>query len=126
MHRGTLTRYAVVGTSTLALYLALGDTLRRLDMPLPVLGSVPFAGAVLFNYILQRSWVFRDRRPPLASAPRFAMMVVVGYVINYAALAALSPRLSFAFAQVVAALIVISFNAALSFTWVFVKGRTHE
>lgn len=121
IHGGTLTRYATVGVSTFLLYLSLGDALRRLNMPFPVLASVPFAGAVLFNYFLQRNWVFRDERPAVESAVRFAVMVALGYAINYCVLTALSSHMSLALAQALAALLVILSNAALSFTWVFVS-----
>lgn len=117
---GTLLRYAVVGVATLALYLALGEALRRLRWPMSALASVPFALAVLFNYLLQRGWVFKDHGPSRSSAPRFAAMIALGYTINYLALATLSSWIPLVFAQVVAACLVVVSNAALSFTWVFV------
>jgi putative flippase GtrA len=117
-----LLRYAVVGSLTLAVYLAVGHVVRRLELPLPWQASLAFMAAVTFNYLLQRAWVFEDARPARSSLPKYAVMITVGYMINLAALTAFAPRMPLLLAQLTAVILVVAWNAALSFSWVFLAG----
>lgn len=116
-----LVRYAVVGVLTLAVYLAVGQGLHRVAMTAFWQGSLSFSAAVTFNYLLQRLWVFRDPRPTASSLPKYVVMISIGYVINGLCLIALYPSVPLLMAQLAAALLVILANAALSFSWVFLK-----
>ena len=118
-----LVRYAVVGVSTLAIYLACGEVAHGLAMPLIWQASLPFVVAVAFNYVLQRVWVFEDSRPIASSLPKYGIMIVIGYVINLLALIALSPRLPLMVAQLTAAALVVISNAFFSFLWVFLSDK---
>jgi putative flippase GtrA len=118
-------RYAVVGVSTLAIYLALGEILHRLNAQLFWQASVPFLAAVTFNYLLQRGWVFDDSRPAVASLPKYVVMIVIGYLINFAAFVTLSPQMPLVAAQLIAAVLVVISNAVFSFSWVFIGARAH-
>lgn len=115
----TLFRYAVVGLVTLGVYLSVGQVLNRLDVSLMAQASVSFAAAVCINYLLQKTWVFQDRRPAARSLPKYAVMIAAGWAINFAALAVLSARLPLLVAQLGAVVLVVGWNALLSFCWVF-------
>jgi len=112
-------RYALVGVLTLAIYMLLGGLMHRLHTPLFWEASLPFAAAVIFNYLSQRSWVFADARPVASSLRKYALMIAAGCGINYFALLALLPRMPLALAQFTAVLLVILSNAVFSFSWVF-------
>lgn len=114
-----LLRYAVVGLLTLAIYLAIGELARRLGLAVIWQASLSFGSAVTINYLLQRRWVFGDRRPMAASLPKFAVMIAAGFVINALALLALAPRMPPLVAQLTAALLVVASNALFAFSWVF-------
>lgn len=114
-----LLRYAVVGLLTLAIYLAIGELARRLDLAVIWQASLSFGSAVTVNYLFQRRWVFSDHRPMAASLPRYAVMIAVGFVINALTLLALAPRMPLLVAQLAAGLVVVASNALFSFSWVF-------
>lgn len=116
-----LVRYAVVGIITLAIYLAIGEVVHRLNIPLFWRAPVPFAAAVAANYLLQRAWVFEDPRPTFASLPKFVVMIIVGYVINFLALLTFLPRMPLLLAELSAVVLVVLSNAIFSFWWVFVR-----
>lgn len=113
-------RYAVVGVVTLGVYLVLGQLLHRFEVPLLWQACVSFLGAVAVNYVLQKTWVFEDRRPVAHSLPRYFVMIAFGAAINLAALAILSLRWPLLLAQLAAVVLVVAWNALLSFCWVFV------
>jgi putative flippase GtrA len=71
---------------------------------------------------LQRAWVFEDARPARSSLPKYAVMITVGYMINLAALTEFAPRMPLLLAQLTAVMLVVAWNAALSFSWVFLAG----
>jgi putative flippase GtrA len=114
-----LARYAAVGLLTLAIYLSVAKAAGRLGMTLSWQASMAFISAVVVNYLLQRSWVFADCRPAASSLPKYVLMVSVGYMVNLAALEALTPRIPVTVAMLVAVVVVVISNAVLSFTWVF-------
>jgi putative flippase GtrA len=114
-----LLRYAVVGILTLAIYMLLGGAMHRLQAPLFWEATLPFAAAVIFNYLSQRSWVFADSRPMSSSLLKYALMIAMGYTINYFALLALLPRMPLHLAQLTAVVLVVLSNAVFSFSWVF-------
>jgi putative flippase GtrA len=114
-----LARYAVVGLVTLAVYLITGRLAQGLEIAMVWQASLAFTAAVTVNFLLQRAWVFADSRPAASSLPRYAVMISVGYVINYLALASLSPHLPLIMAQLFAVCLVVISNAVLAFSWVF-------
>lgn len=119
-----LARYAVVGFLTLAIYLLVARAAGRLGLALSWQVSLAFVSAVVVNYLLQRSWVFADRRPAASSLPKYVVMISVGYVVNLVALEALAPRIPMTVALLVAVVAVVISNALLSFTWVFLNRDT--
>ena len=114
-----LLRYGVVGLLTYALYAGTGHLLLRAEVSLPVLAPIAFTVAIVFNYLLQRAWVFDDSRPVSGSLPKYLRMVLVGYVINSIVLLTLVPSLSLSLAQFVAVVLVIISNGLFSFLYVF-------
>lgn len=119
LQAGRLLRYAVVGLVTLGVYLLLGQLLHRLGVTLLWQACVSFLGAVAVNYVLQKTWVFEDRRPVTHTLPRYFVMIAFGAAINLAALAVLSLRWPLLLAQLAAVVLVVGWNALLSFCWVF-------
>lgn len=116
-------RYALVGLATFAVYVAVGALLKGQGMGRAAQASLAFIAAVTLNYLLQRAWVFEDRRPVSMSLPQYAVMIGLGYAINVLAFVILSPRLPLLAAQFAAASLVVLSNAALSFHWVFGRQR---
>lgn len=114
-----VTRYAVVGAVTLAVYLVVGALLQVTGATVVWLAPVAFAVAVAVNYILQRVWVFADPRPVGASLPKYTLMVAVGGAVNSYVLIALAPRMPLLWAQLLAATLVVLSNALFSFLWTF-------
>lgn len=117
--RGRLIRYALTGLVTLGVYLSLGHLLHRLELPLLWQACVSFFGAVSVNYVLQKTWVFEDRRPAAHSLPRYCVMIAGGAAINLAALAVLVHQWPLLLAQLTAVILVVAWNALMSFCWVF-------
>lgn len=125
--RSRVLRYATVGGLTLAIYIGLGQLLHHAGLSVPWQASLSFITAVAFNYLVQRSWVFDDSRPVRDSLPRYVLMIAVGYAINLAALFSLSPAVPLLAAQLAAVFLVVCWNAALSFCWVFLaEARSQE
>lgn len=114
-----LLRYATVGGLTLAIYIGLGQLLHHSGLSVPWQASLSFIAAVAFNYLLQRSWVFEDSRSARDSLPKYVLMIAVGYAINLATLFAISYAVPLLAAQLAAVVLVVLWNAALSFCWVF-------
>jgi putative flippase GtrA len=117
-----IARYATVGILTLSIYILVAKASGLFGLSLPWQVSLAFISAVVFNYLLQRSWVFADSRPVIASLPKYVAMVCVGYVVNLLAIDAMAPRISMTMALVVASALVAMSNALFSFTWVFLNG----
>lgn len=115
-----LARYAAVGILTLGIYLVMGEWVQRSGMHFGWQATLPFAAAVICNYLLQRSWVFQDARPVSSSLPRYTVMIVTGWTLNTLTLFALAPVVSLLLAQLLAALLVVLSNAVFSFAWVFI------
>lgn len=124
-------RYAAVGILTLGIYLVVGEWVQRSGMHFGWQATLPFATAVICNYLLQRSWVFEDARPVASSLPRYAVMIVIGWMLNTLTLFALVSVVSLLLAQLLSALLVVVSNAVFSFAWVFLdrvgkSGRSHD
>lgn len=115
-------RYATVGLLTLAIYILVAKAGGRFGLSLSWQVSLAFISAVIFNYLLQRSWVFADSRPVAASLPKYVAMVCVGYAVNLLAIDAMTPRISLTTALVAASVLVSISNAVFSFAWVFFIG----
>jgi putative flippase GtrA len=116
---GRIARYAAVGLLTFGVYLAAGQAALQLGFPLAARAFVPFTLAVVANYLLQRHWVFEDRRPASASLTRYVLMVTLGYAINLAVLAWAPAHMPLPVVQTAAAVLVVASNAVLAFSWVF-------
>lgn len=121
MKRARIFRYGIAGLATLGVYLAAGQLLERLGFPLLWQACVSFLAAVCVNYLLQKTWVFEDRRPAGHSLPKYLVMIGAGAAINLAALSILSTRWPLLAAQLGAVVVVVCWNATLSFCWVFLS-----
>lgn len=114
-----LMRYAFVGFTTLAIYLFVGVALDRAGVMILWLAPIAFSAAVTVNYILQKMWVFKDRRPVISSLPKFFVMTLVGFITNSVILGVAVSQLPLVLAQLLAASVVVLSNALFSFLWVF-------
>lgn len=112
-------RYIVVGLLTYALYAGVGQLLLRTGVRLSILAPTAFTAAIVFNYLMQRVWVFDDRRPLGTTLPKYLIMICVGYVLNSVVLIALVPSISLSMAQFVSVILVVMSNALFSFLYVF-------
>lgn len=120
---GKLIRYAVVGTLTLVVYLAVGEVAHRNGLAMGWQASLAFIAAVAFNYLLQQWWVFEGAGPTASTFPKYVVMVCVGYLINLTALKSLTAHLPLLLAQLIAVTLVVLSNAGLAFTWVFLNQK---
>lgn len=103
--RAELLRYAVVGTSSLGVYLLLLFVITEAaGLKLLPASIVAYAIAIVWGYTFQRFWTFRSTRRHLVAAPLFVLVQGVGIVINTVALNVLVERagMGFAPAQLIA------------------------
>lgn len=112
-------RYIVVGLLTYAIYAGVGQLLLRAGVRLSILAPTAFTAAIVFNYLMQRVWVFDDRRPLGTTLPKYLIMICVGYVLNSVVLIALVPSIPLSMAQFVSVILVVMSNALFSFLYVF-------
>ena len=127
---GSLVRFAVVGIiSNVALYLAyVGVTLMGIGPKVAM--TLCFVAGVLFSFVLNRNWSFKSTSPTSGAFLRYAIVYLVGYLLNLAGLLAFVDWWGFPHEIVQACMIAVV--AVLMFvaqrTWVFRPraGRLHS
>lgn len=103
--RAELARYAVVGISSVGVYLLLIFIVTEaIGLKLLPASIVAYLLAIVWGYTFQRFWTFRSTRRHLVAAPLFVFVQGVGMVINTVALHLLVERagMDFAPAQFIA------------------------
>lgn len=114
-----LVRYIIVGLTTMGVYLAAGAVLNASGLSIRWIAPLAFGAAILFNYVMQRQWVFSDARPVSASLPKYVIMILTGFIINSVVIETVATQAPLVIAQVIAAVFVIAANALFLFLWVF-------
>lgn len=117
-----LVRFALIGgVGTAAHFAVLGVLTEVL-----ALGAVwaSQAGAVvgaLVNYVLNRRWNYRSRLAHRVTAPRFAVTVLAGWVLNGLLMATWVEAMDWHWlpAQVLTTLLVLLWNFAVNHFWTF-------
>lgn len=79
---GTVVRYALAGGLSAAAHLGSLAVLVRFGIDPVSASSIGFAASVVVSYTLQKSWVFRSPRSHARAIPRFAVAVLVGFLLN--------------------------------------------
>jgi putative flippase GtrA len=116
-----LTRFALAGgAGTAAHYLVLLALVSLAGVP-P--GRAAFAGAVVgacVVYLLNRRYTFASQRSHAATLPRFALMAIVGAVLNGVLVGLLSAAgMYFLLAQLLATAAILVINFIVSKLWIF-------
>jgi putative flippase GtrA len=92
--------------------------------PAPLGSAVGFAVGAVVSYGLNRRYTFESDRAHRAAAPRHALTVGSGWVLNTAGVALLHGPLGWPVwvAQVLSTGVVLVWHFALSRWWVFTRG----
>jgi putative flippase GtrA len=116
-----LSRFAVVGVATNALFYALYLGLTRLLVPPEIAGSLVYLGAVCFSYFLNAGWSFSGRTRARGSSVRYGVAYGLGYLFYIALFTALSRLAGWPheLVQLIAIVCVAAFQFLLLNYWVF-------
>lgn len=117
-----LFRFGVVGALGTAVYYAvLWGLVELLGVRVLVASSIAFLLVCVENYILHYLWTFGSAKAHTFAFPRFSLMTVIGFWINWAVMLIGVSRLAFNYLLVQAAAIalVITWNYTLSSYWIF-------
>ena len=90
-------------------------------VPVMLATSIAFVLVTVQNYVLHYLWTFDSDRPHIAALPRFFVMNVVGFCLNWGIMFA-GVRLAefhYLVVQGVAIAVVITWNVMLSHFWIF-------
>lgn len=121
-----LIRFAIVGVSASGAYYAiLAGLVELAGLPVLVATSIAFIAVCVGNYVLHHFWTFSSSEPHASAFARYALMVTVGFCINWAVMALGVSILSLNYLLVQAAAIaaVVAWNFILSSYWVFRKAN---
>jgi putative flippase GtrA len=110
-----------VGLASTALhYAVMSLAIEVLGTPVLLAASAGFLAGAALNYTLNRWISFASDRPHREGLPRFALMVVIGVLLNSLLLAlGLHLGLHYLPAQVLATVGVMGFNFACMKYWIF-------
>jgi putative flippase GtrA len=118
-----LARFAVVGaTGAIVYYVALWTLVEWMLVPVMLATSIAFVLVAAQNYVLHYLWTFDSDRSHIAALPRFLVMNVVGFCLNWGIMFA-GVRLAefyYLIVQGVAIAVVITWSVMLSHFWIFV------
>jgi putative flippase GtrA len=81
---GSFTRYVAVGGTALGLHLVVLRMLLLEGAQASAASATGFAIACIFNYSMQRLWVFRSARSHSAALPRYVAITTTMLVVNTA------------------------------------------
>lgn len=117
-----LFRFCVVGIATALLQWCLLYVGVELAGTEPTItSSVAFVIVVIFNYLMHYSWTFDETAPHTQTLTRYLFMISCGFLINAAVmyLGVNYSGVNYMLVQVVAFLLVISWNFSVALLWVF-------
>lgn len=111
---------AAGGAGTLLHYLTLIALVSALGIPA---GRAAFVGAVVgacVVYVLNRRFTFDSRRSHAKTLPRFALLALVGAMLNGVLVGMLSAAgVHFLLAQMIATIVILVINFIVSKLWIF-------
>lgn len=116
-----LVKFAIVGgAGTACHYLVLIGLVALQHMQPGVAAGIGAAVGAVANYLLNRRFTFDSQRPHRETLPRFALMALVGALLNGFLVAQLSSAgLYFLLAQAIATVVILIINFIVSKTWIF-------
>ena len=117
-----LLRFCVVGIATALLQWSLLYVGVELAGTEPTItSSVAFVIVVIFNYLMHYSWTFDESAPHTQTLARYLFMISCGFLINATVMYAgvNYSGVNYMLVQVVAFLMVISWNFSVALLWVF-------
>lgn len=125
--QATTLRFAFVGMTVAATYVALYLGLLALGVQQFVANSLAFLLAVALQYVAQAAFTFARKLNDLVQALRFAVMICLGLLVSTLITGVLGPM--FGLSDVWAALAVTAFlpivNFAMMTLWVFSGQQTN-
>jgi putative flippase GtrA len=120
--RGRLWRYAITGlASTLTHLLTLTALVEALATRPVTASTAGFVASVAVSYVLQRRWVFESSAGMWETAPRFLVVILVGFSINGSVVFVGTETLAihYLWPQLVAFVLVPLSNYTLNSLWTF-------
>lgn len=117
-----LIRFGSVGALATAVYYGLLWVMVEIfSLPVLVATSAAFVFVTLENYILHYTWTFRSTNAHVEAFPRFLVMNVVGFGINWLVMygGVVVAGFYYLAVQALAIAMVVAWNLALSHFWIF-------
>ena len=79
-----LVKFGFVGVlASIVFYLLLWVMVELLDIPVLIATSIAFILVIIENYILHHRWTFRSNKAHKKTFPRFVLMSILGFAINW-------------------------------------------
>lgn len=122
LHIQRLIRFSTVGVvGTVVYYMLLWGMVEVYGLSVLLATSIAFLLVVAQNYVLHYGWTFASDNPHSSAVPRFLLMSVTGFCINWGVMYAgiRIIEVNYLISQAVAIAIVVIWNFSLSATWIF-------
>ena len=122
-----LIRFGTVGSlATVVYYGLLWVMVEIFSISILVASSAAFIFVTIENYILHYTWTFRSTNAHAEAFPRFLLMNMGGFAINWLVMFAgvVVAGFNYLWVQALAIAIVIAWNLALSHLWIFREVKT--
>jgi putative flippase GtrA len=120
-------RFGTVGALATVVYYGLLWTMVEIfAISILVASSAAFIFVTIENYILHYTWTFRSSNAHAEAFPRFLLMNIVGFGINWIVMFAgvQVAGFNYLWVQAFAIAIVVAWNLALSHLWIFRAAKT--
>jgi len=117
-----LIRFSLVGVlAAFVFYLALWSMVEMMGVSVLLATSIAFILVTIENYLLHYKWTFRSTSAHASSFPRFVLMSVGGFTINWLVMFVGVELwiLNYLAVQAVAIVMVVAWNFVLSHFWIF-------
>jgi putative flippase GtrA len=122
-----LIRFGMVGVLATVVYYGLLWTMVEIfSISILVATSVAFIFVTIENYILHYTWTFQSTNAHAKAFPRFLLMNIGGFGINWLMMFAgvVVAGFNYLWVQALAIIIVVAWNLALSHFWIFREVET--
>lgn len=117
-----LIRFGMVGAlATVVYYGLLWAMVEIFSISILVASSAAFIFVTIENYILHYTWTFRSTNAHAEAFPRFLLMNIGGFGINWLVMytGVVVADFNYLWVQALAITIVVAWNLALSHFWIF-------
>lgn len=117
-----LIRFGMVGALATGVYYGLLWAMVEIfSISILVATSAAFIFVTIENYILHYTWTFRSTNAHAEAFPRFLIMNIVGFGINWLVMFAgvVIAGFNYLGVQALAIMLVVAWNLALSHFWIF-------